>query len=935
MPTTLPIKKLIRPIRFGFFVMVIVTSIWLIHSGPATAQYLPLQQESKPAASSLPKPKFSPTPNRCCANEGKQLIYAPLVELPESSGTEINLNCRSPRIVDVTPTFFTQQGEAFVGTTFQMQPTEVKTVDLRTLMPAGVRGRKDLGGMTLEYMGGTFEMWAQLRLMKVNRGNSVDMVFSILQDQRSTFRNAVWWMPAGGGAAIAIGNFGNSLLKARASFANGDSEDLEVPPFGTHMIKRKGTSQRSNSEGNAEAVTIEAFGTSTNIIAAGAVTSRDGSFTSSIRFYDTRFVAQPNLYATNFRLKDVKPSLVLRNTGTETIMATPRFIAALGSPDNFIDLATVTLAPNEVKNVDLEPLNSAVSGKPEFNHVSVQVLNNGKPGSLIGALNGNDSIKKMTYDVPLRDIGAMRNSTGAYPWRVDHDLSTVVSITNVSTLPSRVVVQINYSGGHYLLDPRPLAAGETAVYDLRRIRDEQIPDRTGSPLPRSVKDGQFKWFIYGGGSGRLIGRAEMLSQSQGISSSYSCPGGNCPPEFSYAFFDNSEPFIGVGGTSHVQVFEIDCDAYGCIGPFIPPVDSWGQSNPLVVTLVVGNNSNADLIGITGGVTDFWANVGHDRWGWDGLACYWLGWFIDGAQGTATVPKLDINFNGNTNGTHDVIVGQQVNLTTTPFPGNATVTDSQWTVAGGNSDRIANYVVNFTNSSGPTSATVTNLSSLNGTSVSFYWISEGNGRTVEYSAKINGRNVSRTITFNVKRPTASIAATASTTNIGVDSVTQNTELRLGNPDATPGITFTRSLTLPQGFSGDTQWVQIFTQKSGTVTINGQTASLTTVGLDDVYPYPLDSNATAGNGKTSDTPGFVLNSLTSASVDFRATMCLMFKPSNVQGTSIWVPLRQVSWVWQASATLNNSIWSITSQANPGTLSDANSTAHPVWTKNANTP
>ena len=178
-------------------------------------------------------------------------------------------------------------------------------------------------------------------------------------------------------------------------------------------------------------------------------------------------------------------------------------------------------------------------------------------------------------------------------------------------------------------------------------------------------------------------------------------------------------------------------------------------------------------------------------------------------------------------------------------------------------------------------------------------------------------------------------TMSTTNIGVDSVTQDTELRLGNPDATPGITFTRSITVPQGFSGETQWVQVFTQKSATVTINGQTGSLTLVGLDDVYPYPLDSNATAQNGKTSDTPGFVLNSVTAASVDFRATMWLMFKPSNLQGTSIWVPLRQLSWVWKAGAALNNSGWSVTSQTNPGPLSDANSVAHPVWTKNSNTP
>jgi len=89
-------------------------------------------------------------------------------------------------------------------------------------------------------------------------------------------------------------------------------------------------------------------------------------------------------------------------------------------------------------------------------------------------------------------------------------------------MPSEFVVQINYPGGPYLLDPRHLRAGETEVFDLRKIRDEQIPDRNGHTIPLSVEGGQFRWFIHGAGSGRLIGRAEMLSQSQKVSSSYSC-----------------------------------------------------------------------------------------------------------------------------------------------------------------------------------------------------------------------------------------------------------------------------------------------------------------------------------------------------------------------------------------------------------------------------
>lgn len=402
MRSTSSLRKSVREYcGFLLFAAFIGSVTWLAHvSANGTRASGSEGQESNASQSQR-------QPNTCkqCAPPGNQVIYAPLIELPETSGTQINLNCRSPHVMDVTPTFYTRRGEPVVGDVFQMQPAEVKTVDLKTLMPLSIRNRHDWGGMTLSYTGGMLEMWAQLRLMKVNHGDSVDVVFSILQDKRSDVRNAVWWMPEHGEAIIAVGNLANSAARATLKFSNGDSEDVEVPAFGTRLIRKRSEQFRSRSNGGGEAVTITAPGSNGSIIVAGAVTAIDGSFTSSIRFYDTRNVAQPNLYATNFRLKNVKPRMLLQNTGTETISAIPRFIPVFGDPNGFMDLPSVTLRPNEIADIDIEPLKGAVYGRADFDDVSIQVLNTGSSGSLIGALNGQDRSNGMTYDVPLRDIG--------------------------------------------------------------------------------------------------------------------------------------------------------------------------------------------------------------------------------------------------------------------------------------------------------------------------------------------------------------------------------------------------------------------------------------------------------------------------------------------------------------------------------------------------
>lgn len=174
------------------FSAIIVTFSALIHSTATTTRPPTNQQGSIISESTLPKSRGNPTPQSCssCAEQGPQTIYAPLIQLSDFSGTEINLNCRSAHSVEVTPTFFTQNGESFAGEPFEMLSLEVRTINLKTLMPPAIRGRRDLGGMTLSYIGGMFEMWGQLRLMNVNHGNSVDVTFVLRRtgDQQSETR---------------------------------------------------------------------------------------------------------------------------------------------------------------------------------------------------------------------------------------------------------------------------------------------------------------------------------------------------------------------------------------------------------------------------------------------------------------------------------------------------------------------------------------------------------------------------------------------------------------------------------------------------------------------------------------------------------------------------------------------------------------------------
>lgn len=283
-----------------------------------------------------------------------------------------------------------------------------------------------------------------------------------------------------------------------------------------------------------------------------------------------------------------------------------------------MELPSITLKPQQVADVDLSVLRQAVSSRSDLDTVSVQILNSGAPGSLIGAAYSRERGTQLTYDVPLRDSGKNRNGSGSYPWRIDNDYSTVVAISNIGDQPARFQVELRYPGGPYSIKQRDLGPGETAMFDLRQLRDEQQPDRTGKTLPSTLDRGQFHWSIVATpGDARIIGRAEVVSRSARVASSYSCPvccpdsgpsGGFSPND--YGLFVSGYDPTGAGG-----------NYYDCYGNFYAGSLAWSSvwtDNTSVATV---NSYNAELFGAGTGDTAVAGSYQYVDWFTDGMDCY--------------------------------------------------------------------------------------------------------------------------------------------------------------------------------------------------------------------------------------------------------------------------------------------------------------------------
>jgi hypothetical protein len=213
-------------------------------------------------------------------------------------------------------------------------------------------------------------------------------------------------------------------------------------------------------------------------------------------------------------------------------------------------------------------------------------------------------------------------------------------------------------------------------------------------------------------------------------------------------------------------------------------------------------------------------------------------------------------------------------------------------------------------------------------LTFYWVDGGGNRQVTLGCRIGTEQFDKHATFNVKRPTASI--TTSTGTVALDLASGGSfSLHFGvlSTSGTPGITFSRSISIPTGFTGNTQWVQVVDSTLRTRTPNGgNTQTLQGSGLDTTYPYTTTILSTEDSPRSGVSPC----DYSSVSVSDSFTMWLMFRPTGTN--AIWVPLRQVSWSWAGQGDRFTSCgWILSSSSHSTNPADTDSTTFPTWTSN----
>jgi hypothetical protein len=553
----------------------------------------------------------------------EQMLYAPIFTLGDPAESEIVLNNNSLTPLQVMPMLFTRSGQQVMADTITLAPTQAKFLSLASLVPTSVDPKTKWGGISLTYTGQNMALGAQITAGG-GKTQSIDVLFTQMMDFKSQTLEAVWFAPRGSAATLILGNSSNTAITVALKSSDGHNRSIQIAPFATEVIRKTGGFEEASnsdvaaqvndpnfpSQDRAEGVTLTVTGPMASLRAAGFVRSADRSFNAMIRFYDPAVAVQQNLYATNLRIAQGAPHLVLKNTSDKTIAATPQFLA-IGAQKNFT-LPDVTVPPRKSVEVDLSELKTNTQGDPNFAQVSVRIASSGKAGQLIGAL--YNVAEARTYEVPLRDFGIISQSTGGYPVRFEDDFSTLVSLTNVGNSATRFTAYLTFPDStQYSLGSDLLQGGQTVLFDLQKIRSDNQPDSAKNLFPVNLTAAQLHWSMIGPmGAARLIGRAEVTSASRLVSSSFSCSV-CCPDSGPYPFLDPTNLTLAVPlfQSGNAGAYYYNC--YNQQSPNSGIYLGWSNSSPNVGAVSQPNSSSYSAQALATGRTTFTGGTPADVW----------------------------------------------------------------------------------------------------------------------------------------------------------------------------------------------------------------------------------------------------------------------------------------------------------------------------------
>jgi hypothetical protein len=544
------------------------------------------------------------------------VLAASYYSLNDGLSATLMLSNQGPHSMNIDVTLFALDGSSFAVPTVTLPGNTVHGFELRDwLNAANVKFRE--GSLQVRYDGKGMELGGVVR--------HVDAAHSIIFDEElsepahdfaSSRLEGVWWLPTPKSEVrLVVSNTTDASVTATVTIDGMAPPQRQLQIFTlaaheTQMLDVQDFATKSHSNVLAVGgISIGHTGQPGALLARAFIEKATIGYSNVVDFADPQKAKSSRLDGAGLRIgragnEKLRSLAVARNIGGDETTITGRI--SYTRSDGTTGQATLeplSLRPNEARQIDMTAAIAANRLAHGISAAGLEFEYTTAPGTVLIAAESVSASANQVFRVPLVDVGAQHSSSGKYPWSMDSSSSTFVYLKNASDHSQQYNLQINYAGGSYALGLKTLSAGQAATVDVRRLRDDKIPDIHGNLLPANASGGQIIWSVYGAENRVIVGRAEQADIVHGVSMTAACPT-CCPNSFSYAYIDPGGVTGLVGDFTLFRAYERDQDCYGnYLDPFSPAAQ-WWSSDTSVATCDGDGGATAVGLGATS-INAYW------------------------------------------------------------------------------------------------------------------------------------------------------------------------------------------------------------------------------------------------------------------------------------------------------------------------------------------
>jgi hypothetical protein len=559
-----------------------------------------------------------PTQNNL-ENETPHTLVGSYYTLDENLDARLMLNNKGSVALEVSPTLYNLQGQELQLPPVTVAPQSFRFINLQDWAAIGGENFRS-GNIKLFHYGKDLVLGAQIYLADNEHSLSFEEKFAELGKFDSHRQEAIWWMSSNQAEAkIVMTNTTGSPLTVTGRLAKkphhvGGTETFLLAPHETKALDLRQDFPGSAAFINSDIIglTLEHSAAKDALLARVMLKEEARGYSNVVQFSNPAGGKSSEYQGVGFQIENIAgqqltPVIVLRNVGTQDAVVNARipYTRTDGTKN------TITLPQEDVKAGWMKLLNvQNIIQRAEQEQIkiaSLEVEYDTSPGSILVAAHSVSTDGNQVFRVPIWDPFAQRSPTGGYPWRIEGSSVTETYIKNIADYEEDYVAFLVWeNGGMYMIGLNAIAAHETVHIDVKKLRDEQIPDERGRKIPLSVSSGQLQWTLrrkdeLPDGDARanlsLIGRSEQVDLIKGIANNYSCQN-CCTGDFvdgriEAADLSQDHQPLEVGSTRIYLAVEESKTCYGNHYDYGTDTHAvwnavWGSSNPSIATVAGGH-----------------------------------------------------------------------------------------------------------------------------------------------------------------------------------------------------------------------------------------------------------------------------------------------------------------------------------------------------------